>query len=438
MPRFAANLSLLFTEHPFLDRFAAARDAGFPAVEFLFPYEHAPEAVARALRLSGLDLALFNMPPGDWAAGERGLAAIPGRFEAVAQGVERALAYAEATGVPRLHLMAGLAERADPSARSAYDRALRHAAGRLAEKGLDLTIEPINRRSMPGYFLDDVDWAAGRVAALRAEGHANLCLQLDLFHAQILHGDLTARLARLMPLIGHVQVASVPDRAEPGTGELNEAFLFGELDRLGYAGFVGCEYNPRSGTEVGLSWLAPYRAAPVGEGREARAVMSEALRLVPAALLDEARQRADALFQAVAGDLRAVLPPGSAIEHVGATAIPLCLTKGDLDVAIRVRPEDFETCRRILAGRFAPNAGSVATPTFRAFADAGSDPSLGLQLVVRESEFDVFTRFRDRLRAEPGLVAAYNALKLRHAGGAMETYRAAKSAFIAEVLSAEA
>ncbi|AWN43417.1 2-oxo-tetronate isomerase [Methylobacterium durans] len=266
MPRFAANLSLLFTEHPFLDRFAAARDAGFPAVEFLFPYEHAPEAVAQALRLSGLDLVLFNMPPGDWAAGERGLAALPDRFEAVAAGIETALAYAAATGVPRLHLMAGLADRADPGARAAYDRALRHAAERLSERGLDLMIEPINRRSMPGYFLDDLDWAAERVAALRADGHANVGLQCDLFHAQILHGDLTARLARLMPLIGHVQVASVPDRAEPGTGELNDAFLFGELDRLGYSGFVGCEYNPRAGTEAGLSWLAPYRAAPVGEG----------------------------------------------------------------------------------------------------------------------------------------------------------------------------
>ena len=266
MPRFAANISLLFTEHTFLDRFAAARDAGFPAVEFLFPYEHPPEAVARALRASGLELALFNMPPGDWGAGERGLAALPGRFEAVARGVEAALPYAEATGVPRLHLMAGLAERSDPQARAAYDRSLRHAAGRLAERGLDLTIEPINRRSMPGYFLDDVDWAGERVASLRAEGHANLRLQFDLFHAQILHGDLTARLARLMPLIGHVQAASVPDRAEPGTGEVSDAFLFAELDRLGYAGFVGCEYNPRAGTEAGLAWLAPYRAAPAGEG----------------------------------------------------------------------------------------------------------------------------------------------------------------------------
>lgn len=260
MPRFAANLTLLFTDVPFLDRFAAASAAGFSAVECLFPYEYPPEAIADRLAAHGLSLVLFNMPPGDWAAGERGMAALPGRFEAVAEGVETALAYALATGCPRLHLMAGLADRHDPAAREAYRRALRHAAGRLAAHGRDLLIEPINRRSMPGYFLDDVEAAAEIVADLRGEGLSNLRLQFDVFHAQILHGDVTTRLARLLPLIGHVQTASVPARAEPGTGEINDAFVFSELDRLGYSGFVGCEYIPRGGTMIGLGWFAPYRA----------------------------------------------------------------------------------------------------------------------------------------------------------------------------------
>ena len=261
MPRFAANLTLLFTERPFLDRFDAAAEAGFTAVECMFPYDHPPEAVAGRLAATGLDLALFNVPPGDWAAGERGLAALPGRFDEMARGVETALAYARAAGCRRLHLMAGLADRYDVGAMQAYRRTLRHAAQRLAGDGITLLIEPINRRTMPGYFLDDVDAAAALVAELREEGLANLALQFDLFHAQILHGDVTTRLARLMPLIGHVQTASVPDRAEPGTGEMNDAFVFSALDRLGYAGLVGCEYNPRAGTEAGLGWFAPYRGA---------------------------------------------------------------------------------------------------------------------------------------------------------------------------------
>ncbi len=265
MPRFAANLTLLFTELPFLDRFAAAAEAGFTAVEFLFPYEHPPEAIAERLRANRLELAIFNLPPGDWAAGERGLAALADRFDEMTRGVETALAYAVATGARRLHLMAGLADRRDPAARDAYGRALRHAAERLAANGIDLLVEPINTRSMPGYFLDDVDAAADLVARMRAEGFANIRLQFDVFHCQILHGDVTTRLARLMPLIGHVQIASVPHRGEPGTGELNDAFVLAALDRLGYAGFVGCEYNPGQGTRAGLAWLAPYLEASRGD-----------------------------------------------------------------------------------------------------------------------------------------------------------------------------
>ena len=264
MPRFAANITLMFTEHAFLDRFAAAADAGFTAVECLFPYAESPRAIRDRLDRHRLELSLFNMPPGDWAAGERGLAALPDRFAAMALGVETALGYAEATGTERLHLMAGLADRHDPDALKAYHRSLRHAAGRLAAHGIDLLIEPINRRSMPGYFLDDVEAAAALVTELQAEGFSNLKLQFDVFHAQILHGDVTTRLARLMPLIGHVQVASVPHRSEPGTGELDDAFVFRELDRLGYPGRVGCEYNPAAGTAAGLGWFAPWRVPPAG------------------------------------------------------------------------------------------------------------------------------------------------------------------------------
>ncbi len=258
MPRFAANLSTMFTEHPFLDRFAAAAAAGFAAVEFLFPYEHPPEAIAAQLDRHKLVLALFNMPPGDWAAGERGFAALPDRFEAVCAGVETALPYAQATGATRLHLMAGLADPAAPAAQAAYRRSVAWAAERLARAGLDLVLEPINGRNMPGYFLNSFDAAAALVTEL---GLPNLKLQFDLYHCQIVHGDVTTRLRRMLPLIGHVQTASVPSRQEPGSEEANDAFLFAELDRLGYAGFIGCEYFPRAGTREGLGWFEPYRAS---------------------------------------------------------------------------------------------------------------------------------------------------------------------------------
>lgn len=258
MPRFAANLSLMFNEVPFLDRFEAAARAGFEAVEFLFPYEHPPEAIAERLRAHGLTQALFNMPPGDFAGGERGLAALPERFDEVQAGVDTALRYAEATGVRRLHLMAGLADPRAPAAREAYRRSVAYAAQRLAASGLDLVLEPINTRNMPGYFLNDFGTAA---ALIRDLALPNLKLQFDLYHCQILHGDVTMRLRELMPMVGHVQTASVPDRHEPGTGEMNDAFLFAELDRLGYDGFVGCEYIPAGNTEAGLSWFAPYRRA---------------------------------------------------------------------------------------------------------------------------------------------------------------------------------
>jgi hydroxypyruvate isomerase len=259
MPDFAANLSFMFTEWAFLDRFQAAADAGFTAVEYLFPYDHAPDELARRLERAGVTQALFNLPPGDWASGERGLAALPGRLEEVQAGLERALLYIEATKVPRVHLMAGLADWNDPLAMAAYRRSLDHVGARLAEAKVDLLIEAINPIDMPGYFLNSVDNAAGLIPLMK---RSNLKLQFDIYHCQIIHGDVTRRMRRLMPIIGHVQIASVPGRHEPDGEELNYAYLFEELDLLGYEGFVGCEYRPRGKTLDGLGWYTD-RGGPV-------------------------------------------------------------------------------------------------------------------------------------------------------------------------------
>ena len=251
MPRFAANLSMMFTEWPFLDRFTAAADAGFEAVEYLFPYEHPPETIHARLSDNRLIQALFNLPAGDWAAGERGLAALPGRFAEVQAAVRAAIPYFAATGARRVHLMAGNADRADPAAVTAYERAVAWTAETLAAEGLALTLEPINRRDMPGYFLDDFAFTEALIARL---GLSNLELQFDLYHRQVLHGDVVMALRRMLPIVGHVQVASVPSRHEPTHEEMNDGFVFAELDRLGYAGFIGCEYKPRADTDAGLGW----------------------------------------------------------------------------------------------------------------------------------------------------------------------------------------
>jgi 2-dehydrotetronate isomerase len=255
MPVFAANLTMMFNEWAFLDRFDAAADAGFAAVEYLFPYEAAPEAIAERLDRNNLRQALFNLPPGDWAAGERGIAALPGRFDALKADVERALDYAAATGVRRLHLMAGIADRHDEDASSAYRRSVTYAAGRLAEKGIDLLLEPINGRNMPGYFLNDFGAAERLIAECDLP---NLKLQFDIYHRQIIHGDVTIALRRLLPITGHIQIASVPSRNEPDGEELNYAYLFGEIDSLAYDGFIGCEYIPRGHTLDGLGWFKPF------------------------------------------------------------------------------------------------------------------------------------------------------------------------------------
>ena len=258
MPRFAANLSMMFNDVPFLDRFEAAAKAGFTSVEFLFPYDHPAEEVGKRLKANGLTQALFNLPPGNWDAGEKGFAALPERFADLQQSLRTALPYAQATGVKRLHLMAGIADRGDPRAVAAFRKSVTWTAEFFAPHGLDIVLEPINPRNVPGYFLNDFTFAADLIKELKIP---NLKLQFDIYHCQIIHGDVTMRLREMMPIIGHVQIASIPSRNEPDGEELNYPFLFAELDRLGYGGFVGCEYNPRGKTTDGLGWFKPYAGA---------------------------------------------------------------------------------------------------------------------------------------------------------------------------------
>ncbi|MFT3666547.1 2-oxo-tetronate isomerase [Piscinibacter sp.] len=269
MPRFAANLSLLFTEHPFLDRFERAARAGFEAVEFLFPYAHAPGEIAARLRAHDLRCVLHNMPPGDWEAGERGLACLPGRGDEFRAGVARAIEYALVLGAPQLHCLAGTAPPgADPELlRRTFVANLRHAAAELRRAGLRLLIEPINTQDMPGYFLNRT---AQAIALMDEVGADNLFLQYDVYHAQRSEGELAATLQKHLARIGHVQVADNPGRHEPGSGEIHYAFLWRHLARIGYAGHIGCEYRPAKGTEAGLGWLDAARrefAAEIAAGR---------------------------------------------------------------------------------------------------------------------------------------------------------------------------
>ena len=258
MPRFAANLTMMFNEVPFLDRFEAASKAGFSAVEFLFPYAFSAEEIGKRLHANGLTQALLNLPPGNWDAGEKGFAALPERFSDLKQSLDTALPYVQATGVKRVHLMAGLANRDDSKAVEAFYKSVAWASEFFAPHGLDVVIEPINPRNVPGYFLNDFGFARDLIRELNI---ANLKLQFDIYHCQIIHGDVTMRLREMMPIIGHIQIASIPSRNEPDGEELNYPFLFGELDRLGYRGFVGCEYNPRGKTTDGLGWFKAYAGA---------------------------------------------------------------------------------------------------------------------------------------------------------------------------------
>jgi hydroxypyruvate isomerase len=250
MLKFAANISWLFQEWDFADRFAAAADAGFTAVECLFPYDDDADAIARQLARNGLTMALINLPPGDLARGERGLAALAGRGADFRAALDTALRYADATGTRCLHVMAGIAQ--GPAALAVYTESLTLACDRAAAHGITITIEPLNARDVPGYLLNDYGLARQVIAQV---GRPNLKLQFDIYHRQILHGDVTEALAALLPIIGHVQIASVPVRAEPMTGELDDRHVLGTLDRLGYGGFVGCEYRPAAGTLAGLGWM---------------------------------------------------------------------------------------------------------------------------------------------------------------------------------------
>lgn len=258
MPKFAANLSMMYQEHVnFLDRFDAAARAGFKGVEFLFPYDHPPVAIAERLRQNGLTLALFNMPPGDWAEGERGIAALPGREKEFRDGVAEALRYAKATGCRTIHAMAGLwPEGHDRAAgERVYVENLHYAVDRLAPEGITTVIEPINTRDIPGYFLNTTGQAMGYI---RRVGKPHLHLQLDLYHVQIMEGDLAHHIRALDGNYPHVQIAGNPGRHEPDIGEINYPFLFDLLDELGYAGWVGCEYRPHGATDAGLGWARKY------------------------------------------------------------------------------------------------------------------------------------------------------------------------------------
>lgn len=254
MPKFAANLSLMFQELPFLERFEAAAKAGFQAVEFLFPYEYAADDIAARLRAHGLKNVLFNMPPGDWNAGERGIAALPGRNEEFRRGVDTALGYARILGTPALHVMAGCVPAGIDAwqCREIFVENLHYAAQRCAEYGVTVLIEPINQRDMPGYLLS---LQADAHAIREAVGAPNLKVQMDFYHAQIMEGDVSMTFRRYFDHVGHVQVAGVPDRHEPDRGELNYRHVFALLDELGYSGWVGCEYRPAAGTVEGLGWM---------------------------------------------------------------------------------------------------------------------------------------------------------------------------------------
>jgi hydroxypyruvate isomerase len=257
MPRFAANLTMMYNEHAFLDRFGAAAADGFKAVEYLFPYDFPVADLKSRLDAHGLTQALFNAPPGDWAHGERGIASLPGREDAFRRGIDTALDYARVLGNDTIHVMAGLIRPDEPRElhRDVYLRNLGYAARTARAHGIGIVIEPINTRDMPGFFLNRQDDAQAICAQVN---EPNLKVQFDCYHCQITEGDLAFKLKRDMHGIGHIQVAGVPERHEPDIGELNYPYLFELIDTLGYGGWIGCEYRPRAGTSAGLGWLKPY------------------------------------------------------------------------------------------------------------------------------------------------------------------------------------
>jgi hydroxypyruvate isomerase len=259
MPKFCANLTMLYNEHGFLDRFAAARADGFTAVEFMFPFAFAKDQLADALSRNRLKQALHNLPAGDWNAGERGIACLPDRVGEFQDGVGRAIDYARALGCQQLNCLVGLTPidvDAEKIRRVLVDN-LRFAATELAAAGIRLLVEPVNSRDIPGFHLDRVDKA---VAILDEVGSSNIFLQYDLYHQQTMEGELLSTYRKFAPRIAHVQIADNPGRNEPGTGEINYSFLFEALDREGYTGWIGCEYRPKTNTSESLGWFSRYRA----------------------------------------------------------------------------------------------------------------------------------------------------------------------------------
>lgn len=253
MPKFAANLTMLFTEQPFLDRFDHAAKAGFKAVEFQFPYAFNPGDIKRRLDANGLELVLHNLPAGNWDAGERGIACHPDRVNEFREGVDKAIGYARALGVRQLNCLVGKAPAgvADDVLRQTVVDNLRFAAEALKKAGLRLLIEPINTFDIPGFYLNRTVQAAGLLVEVGAD---NAYIQYDIYHAQRMEGELAATIEKYLPRIGHIQLADNPGRNEPGTGEINYPFLFAHLDRIGYQGWIGCEYKPAASTEAGLGW----------------------------------------------------------------------------------------------------------------------------------------------------------------------------------------
>ena len=254
MPKFAANLTMLFNEVPFLDRFESAAKAGFKAVEFLFPYAYTVEEIRQRLDANGLELVLHNLPAGDWDAGERGIACHPDRVSEFREGVGKAIIYATALGVKQVNCLAGKAPAGVSAAvlRQTFVDNLRFAAAELKKAGLRLLIEPINTFDIPGFYLN---LTAQAVEILDEVGADNAFVQYDIYHAQRMEGELAATAQKYLSRIGHVQLADNPGRNEPGTGEINYPFLFAHLDRIGYTGWIGCEYKPKAETAAGLGWL---------------------------------------------------------------------------------------------------------------------------------------------------------------------------------------
>lgn len=260
MARFAANLTMLWNELPFLDRFDAAARAGFEAVEFLFPYAYEAQDIRRRLDANRLQLVLHNLPAGDWDAGERGIACHPDRVDEFEAGVAKAIDYAKALGVGQLNCLAGkLPQGVSPDdARATFVKNLRHAANALDAAGLKLLVEPINTFDIPGFFLTGTSQALG---ILDEVGAPNLFIQYDIYHMQRMEGELAATMQKHLARIAHVQLADNPGRNEPGTGEINYTFLFDHLDAIGYRGWIGCEYKPATTTDAGIGWFSPLKTA---------------------------------------------------------------------------------------------------------------------------------------------------------------------------------